>query len=438
MCNRIADTDISPETEKRYWSKHSIYRVPSHIKNLNRDAYSPQVVSFGPFHHGEPHLRPMEEHKQRALMHFVKRVKVRFDDLAAAMYEEVQQLQDAYQKLDEVFINEDRFVKLMIVDGCFMLEVMRETAYLAGNYASNDPIFSRHGLLYIFPCIRSDMLIIENQLPLLLLKKLVAVETGQPPNGDRINRLVLEFLATASQPLAAGVGMGLHPLDVFRKSMLLQSPPRCSRPLTDAELASSHIIRPAVELYEAGLRFKKSETQSLRDIQFSHGVLSLPVIMVDDGTEYMFLNLMAFESLHIDAGAEVTCYMYLMTGIINSAKDVSLLNSQGIIRHLIESDKAVAEMFNRLSKDLVLDPESSLDDVHRMVSSYRQKPWRRLRANLVRTYAYFRSPLAAVPLAAASILLFLTIMQTVYTVLSYYQQNNFSSGPPPPSPPSLH
>ncbi|OAY78082.1 UPF0481 protein, partial [Ananas comosus] len=413
----------------REWWRRNI--VPSHIKNLNRDAYSPQVVSLGPFHHGEPHLRPMEEHKQRALMHFVKRVKVRFDDLAAAMYEEVQQLQDAYQKLDEVFINEDRFVKLMMVDGCFMLE----TACLSGNCASNDPIFSRHGLLYIFPCIRSDMLIIENQLPLLAAPE----EARCCRNRTTAGTLVLEFLATASQPLAAGVGLGLHPLDVFRKSMLLQSPPRCSRPLTDAELASSHIIRPAVELYEAGLRFKKSETlQSLRDIQFSHGVLSLPVITVDDGTEYMFLNLMALESLHIDAGAEVTCYMYLMTGIITSGKDVSLLNSQGIIRHLIESDKAVAEMFNRLSKDLVLDPESSLDDVHRIVSSYCQKPWTRLRANLVRTYAYSRSPLAAVPLAAASILLFLTIMQTVYTVLSYYQQNNFSSGPPPPSPPSLH
>ncbi|OAY70178.1 hypothetical protein ACMD2_12635 [Ananas comosus] len=100
--------------------------------------------------------------------------------------------------------------------------------------------------------------------------------------------------------------------------------------------------------------------------------------------------------------------MYLMTGIITSAKDVSLLNSEGIVQRLIESDKALAEMFNRLSKDLVLDPGSSLDNVHRMVSGYCQKPWRRLRANLVRTYAYFRSPLAAVPLAAASILLFLT------------------------------
>nr|CAD1833894.1 unnamed protein product [Ananas comosus var. bracteatus] len=214
------------------------------------------VVSLGPFHHGEPRLRPMEEHKQRALVHFIKRTQVPFDDLVAAAYDVVQQLQDAYQKLDGEFRdNKGRFVELMIVDGCFMLE------------------------------------------------KLVAVETrGQPPNEDQIiNRWVLEFLSSEAQPLAAGVGLGLHPLDVFRKSMLLQSPPRRSRPQIDSDPFVSEIIRPAVELYEAGLRFKKSETlQSLRDIQFSHGVLSLPVITVDDTTEYMFLNLMAFESLHID------------------------------------------------------------------------------------------------------------------------------------------
>ncbi|OAY70179.1 hypothetical protein ACMD2_12634 [Ananas comosus] len=186
----------------------------------------------------------MEEHKQRALVHFIKRTQVPFDDLVAAAYDVVQQLQDAYQKLDGEFRdNKGRFVELMIVDGCFMLEN-------------------------------------EDQI---------------------INRWVLEFLSSEAQPLAAGVGLGLHPLDVFRKSMLLQSPPRRSRPQIDSDPFVSEIIRPAVELYEAGLRFKKSETlQSLRDIQFSHGVLSLPVITVDDTTEYMFLNLMAFESLHID------------------------------------------------------------------------------------------------------------------------------------------
>jgi Plant protein of unknown function len=85
-----------------------------------------------------------------------------------------------------------------------------------------------------------------------------------------------------------------------------------------------------MELYEAGIRFKQSRTTSLHDIHFKGGALSLPVIVVDDATEYVFLNLMAFERLHVGAGNEVTSYVFFMDNIIDSAKDVSLLTSKGM------------------------------------------------------------------------------------------------------------
>uniref|UniRef100_A0A0D9WPJ2 Uncharacterized protein n=1 Tax=Leersia perrieri TaxID=77586 RepID=A0A0D9WPJ2_9ORYZ len=58
-----ASADVAP------WRKHSIYRVPPHIKNGNGRAYAPVVVSLGPFHHGEPDLLPMEMHKRQGLLH---------------------------------------------------------------------------------------------------------------------------------------------------------------------------------------------------------------------------------------------------------------------------------------------------------------------------------------------------------------------------------
>jgi hypothetical protein len=55
-------------------SHHSIYRVPEYIKNMtNPNAYRPQVVSLGPFHHGDPAVLQMEKHKWRAVAHLVKR-----------------------------------------------------------------------------------------------------------------------------------------------------------------------------------------------------------------------------------------------------------------------------------------------------------------------------------------------------------------------------
>ncbi|KAL6202972.1 hypothetical protein ACLB2K_026676 [Fragaria x ananassa] len=43
----------------------SIYRVPEKLRRLNENAYTPRVVSIGPFHHGKESLKPMEEHKKR-------------------------------------------------------------------------------------------------------------------------------------------------------------------------------------------------------------------------------------------------------------------------------------------------------------------------------------------------------------------------------------
>ena len=43
------------------------------------------------------------------------------------------------------------------------------------------PVATKDGVLYVMPFIRRDMLMLENQLPLLVLERLVAVMTAQPP-----------------------------------------------------------------------------------------------------------------------------------------------------------------------------------------------------------------------------------------------------------------
>ena len=175
--------DVNPSTELAQWRKHSIYKVPACVKDLNPKAYAPQVVSFGPYHYGDEQLKPMEMHKHRALLHFLKRVEKPFEEFVSSLEEVVQELQDSYQSLEEKWKQDkDEFLKLMIVDGCFMLEVLAvASGGKSGDYAFNDPVFSSHGMLYVVPYIKRDMLMIENQLPLLVLEKLVAVESGKAP-----------------------------------------------------------------------------------------------------------------------------------------------------------------------------------------------------------------------------------------------------------------
>ncbi|KAL3719680.1 hypothetical protein ACJRO7_004628 [Eucalyptus globulus] len=75
-----------------------------------------------------------------------------------------------------------------------------------------------------------------------------------------------------------------------------------------------------------------------------------------------------------------------MDDIIANERDVQLLQTHGIIHNAIRSEKAVTELFRSLSKDVVLDPESSLDAVRKRLKMYCQKPWITWRANLIRTY----------------------------------------------------
>lgn len=226
------------------------------------------------------------------------------------------------------------------------------------------------------------------------------------------------------------LGKCLHLLDVYRKSLLFDHHPRKFRRTRPYNI-NEEIIRSAMELHEAGIRFKTSKTTSLKDISFHSGVLRLPRIVVDDTTEAMFLNLIAFERFHVGAGNEVTAYVFFMDNIIDNAKDVNLLHLQGIIQNAIGSDKAVAKLFNSLSKDITLDPDSSLDIVHKSVHHYCKQPWNEWRANLIHTY--FRSPWAILSVFAAFLLFALTIIQTIYTVVPYYDQD-----PPPPPPPPAH
>lgn len=439
---KLEEREISKITES--WKKQSIYKVPLCTKNLHENAYVPRAVSFGPYHHcegGEWNMQ-MEAHKRRALSHFLRKSNKPLETYVKELKKVVQQLMDSYQYLDSKW-NQNRFLQLMLLDGCFMLEILR--AYEAinkpvdkyGDYAGvEDPIFSYHGRINVRPHIRRDMLMLENQIPMPLLVNLVTVEGTIPDPVEYLNKLILKFINTGTKlppaevvdprtkkPWGQKVGDSLHVLDLYRKSLLgfglkevsaVVIPPGTSK-------NSQDIVRSAEKLHQAGVEFETSPTNSLTDISFSCGTLKLPVIIVDDTSEPAFLNLMVFERLHVGAGNEVTSFISFMDNIIHSAKDVSLLHSNGIIHNSFGSEKAVAKMFNGISRDGTPDPEGRLEKVHYMLNAYCNKGWNSHKANLKRTY--FKNPWALVSLVAAIFLMILTLVQTVYTIIAYHLPN---------------
>ncbi|KAL8475805.1 hypothetical protein ACS0TY_028458 [Phlomoides rotata] len=86
--------------ESTYWSKRSIYRIPAYVVEINKRAYKPQIVSFGPYHHGLEYIEAMEEHKHHALLHFLERSKDPLQSFVDALIPVVEDLRDAYEQLD--------------------------------------------------------------------------------------------------------------------------------------------------------------------------------------------------------------------------------------------------------------------------------------------------------------------------------------------------
>ncbi|WCJ18159.1 hypothetical protein M5689_000534 [Euphorbia peplus] len=439
--NMTEPYSVVSHDESEHWKRHSIYRVPDTFTDQNTNAYRPRAVSFGPYYNGEDHLKAMEEHKQRALLHFIRRSNKPPELFIECLAQVLQHLKDSYDPLDQCWHQDsDRFLQMMILDGCFMLEIFKWYAYELDDYATNDPVFSDRGKIYMMPRIMLDMLMLENQLPLLLLHKLIAVQSSgqQKDEEDTVTHLILKFCFPCSRAVS-NVGKCLHVLDVYRKALVQKHGKKHHHLRTRIHITGGgggdYISWCARELSEGGISFKRSKTTSLTDVSFRGRILRLPVILVDDKTESIFLNLMAFEQLHASAGNQVTSYIFFMASLIRSERDVAFLESKGILQNDLGTEKAAAELFISLGKYLAMDPDNnnldlvqvnvsrSLHSASTKVNAYRKKAGKEFYTKVVRKYC--KSPLAILSLIAGLFLVTLTTAQTLYTILPYYRHPNY-------------
>ncbi|KAE9600950.1 hypothetical protein Lalb_Chr13g0292471 [Lupinus albus] len=99
LVNWLGDTDSVTNVYNGLWknithlnfSSHYIHlcldlnvfcsMVPFDIRLLNQDAYTPKVVSIGPFHHHNPRLQNMERHKLIYLNKFLELGDVNLESL---------------------------------------------------------------------------------------------------------------------------------------------------------------------------------------------------------------------------------------------------------------------------------------------------------------------------------------------------------------------
>ncbi|KAI8541444.1 hypothetical protein RHMOL_Rhmol08G0061200 [Rhododendron molle] len=413
--DQVLHDDPTPLRKRLSKKRSMIYKVPALLKNLNNKAYEPQMVSFGPYHCGKEHLKPMEKRKHTVLLYFLHESGKPQESYVNALAPVVQDLKDSYDALDPRWHGDTSgFLKLMVLDGCFILHILdcvyRDKVDFLGDLETAG--------------IKRDMLLLENQLPMLVLLRIDQVRNDGKLREDFIEKCVLQFLGFMTWgPLR--MWKCLHVLDMYRKVLIFDekyvgdtgSPRRAFR------------FWSAIELTEAGIRLEPSYEVEQGSLAFNanDGVLKLPRLEVDHATELTFLNLIAFDGLQAgDLQGEATSFIYFMRQLIKTPRDVSVLISSGILANNgIGSDEAIVQLFDSLSKDSPIhNPYTSkmYFDVYIGIGDYRRKPQNRLRAYVVHAYHESTnwSPLAYLSILAAILLFILSFLQTWYTLYPYY------------------
>lgn len=244
-------------------------------------------------------------------------------------------------------------------------------------------------------------------------------------NDHATHELVYKFLShNSTYPV---MPLGLHVLDVARKGIT-----RGHHKRLEKQRLPAVVVRPAMDLSEAGVVFRRTKREGIKEINFANGELSLPVLSVDSSTESLFLNFIAFEQVHPSAGRDVSSYIAFMYGLMNSEKDVGFLMAEKFIESSIGNEAAVNRLMHKIAKNVFFDPSSGLCEVRDNLNEYftesmknwsrRLREWRR---NLKQVY--FRNPWTSISLIAAAFLLGLTTAQTAYTILSFYNSNSNNS-----------
>ncbi|WOL19434.1 hypothetical protein Cni_G28232 [Canna indica] len=483
--NKIKSDDLHPKGG----SVATIFRVPQNILGTDENAYKPKIVSLGPYHHqrlgagGDGAYLKLTFVNKFLARKFITSDSKYVEDCLKHIEANECRVRKAYSEL--VDMDSDMFKEMMLLDCCFVLELLFEfndqkkkkaeeekgrteerrrkkedeciINYCCGvlfsrNIAQQHPYVSKEdptiipeetkieaGIIpkWALPLVLHDIFMLENQLPFFLLEKLFEI-------ADVKDVLMEDLILLITKDIVKGrIGKCKHLLQLFHS---------CIRPTTNGteqeddgdyndvvlaffkeqEQEQVHLVPCARELQEAKVKLVKRKTNSLLDITFHKasifditsfwsGRLEIPRLVIDDGTNTLLRNLIAFEQCYPNASDHVTTFACFMDSVIDTNMDVALLRQGDIIVNGLGCDEDVALLFNKLCKDVVIDLSSCyLSGVIKDIKKHCDWKCNKCCASLKHTY--FSNPWAYFSVIAAVILFALTLIQTVYTILSYNKQ----------------
>ncbi|CAA7025662.1 unnamed protein product [Microthlaspi erraticum] len=408
--------------------KCCIFRIPQRLEKNNENAYEPRVVSVGPYHHGKKHLEMIQEHKHRLLGFFMDEVQekgVDPKDLIETVSKLEEDIRESYSESlyhgDDDLSGSKKLIDMMVLDGCFILMLFMVVAgEVRYNGVEDDPIFR---VPWILPAIRSDLLLLENQVPFFLLQTIF--ERSKMVTSSGLNAITFNFFSYSidkpdefwlkRQKLEAN-----HLLDLVRK-IFMPILPQKQEEETDLPRPFLGLILSAKKLQLRGIKFKpRNNAETLLDIKLNKNVVEVPQMILDDFIISVFLNCVAYEQIYADSTNHITSYVAFMGCLLKHEDDAAFLNEKGIIENYFGSGVEVSQIFKVIGKDIVFHvSESYLAEVFEGVNEYTSRGCHVHLAGFVHTH--FDTPWTCLSSCAALTLLILTVFQAFFAGFAYFR-----------------
>ncbi|CAN1231651.1 UPF0481 protein At3g47200 [Linum perenne] len=407
-------------------SSWSIFTVPNKLRAAKADAYTPHVLSIGPFHHNRPNLAGMQTHKWRYTLSLLKRTEdaaPTMESCLKAILGFESEVRSCYA--EAINLDSSQLAEILFLDGCFILELFLRYSNIEPNLKhgdlKNDPIFTTS---WIISTLQRDMALLENQIPFFVLEWLFDYTVRRSSSGllsVPLTDIALQFFeSTVSGSRDASIRISsrqstkhlLHLIHISYSPSSLQTDPR-----KETGSSSPEFVPSIEELCSAGIKIEIKEAKSMFELEYNKGTLKIPQLRILDSTDALLRNLVAFEQCFHGCQQYVTSYAVLMNQLVYTMRDVELLEQSGIVENYQGSREDVPFLFDNICKQIGL---------HRFyfaglcsdLNSFCDRPWIQTKVALKRDY--FTSPWTLVSLLAVFLIVCMAVVQTVYSVLSYY------------------
>nr|AAT81750.1 hypothetical protein [Oryza sativa Japonica Group] len=204
---RILDEEIEVHDSQPI----SIFDVPKPLLCTKPEAYTPQLVALGPYHHCREELRDMEMYKLSAARRAQRHLPgMSFQQLVAVFATLEFEIRAYYHR--HLGLSNDALAWMMAIDVSFLLEFLQTFSQDSSQRAALQRIPSRMSHL-VDPSRRTsshtmvlhDVVMLENQIPLFLLLKATEMRGSSRATAESVLSSVLSgFFQEVSSLVATG------------------------------------------------------------------------------------------------------------------------------------------------------------------------------------------------------------------------------------------